>query len=227
MAGSYDVDVQLFPEAAGKKELFQEQNAGWPAVDGPESKNALYCAAVTSYASMHIVPPPTFGMLTIPRPQTWQVVEQPCAGDGLFREAERTALRLELVAAELEPMLSAETESDSAECKRLLLVERRAQLARAFGAVLARRFELVGVVSRASEAIERLSRVGADVIAVGEQLGGEMTGPQLLAFVRVHWPSVLRVLQAEGEPPPAGVADAVLWRPVSPLDLVAAVERLS
>lgn len=151
----------------------------------------------------------------------------PHAGDGLFREAERAALRLELLAAELEPMLSAEQEDPAAERKRLLLVERRAQLARAFAAVLAQRFELVGVVSRGREAIERLSRVCVDVIVVGEQLGGEMTAAQLLAFVRAHWPSVRRVLHAEGEALPAGDADVVLRRPASPMDVVAAIERLS
>jgi DNA-binding NarL/FixJ family response regulator len=146
----------------------------------------------------------------------------------LSEDAEAAAERLELLAAELEAMSSPDEYADlSGQRLRILLVERHAQLARAFGHVLARRYELVGVVSRAGEAIERLSTHSVDVIIVGEQLGGEMTGPQLLKYVATRWPSVRRVLHVDAEQSrePA-IADAVLRRPASPADVIAAVERL-
>lgn len=144
-------------------------------------------------------------------------------------DAEAAAESLELLAAELEAMSSPDENNNvCGERLRVLLVERHAQLARAFGHVLTRRYELVGVVSRAAEAIARLATAGADIIIVGEQLGGEMTGPGLLACVATRWPSVRRVLHVDGErsTEPAS-AEVVLRRPASPRDVIAAVERLS
>lgn len=145
-----------------------------------------------------------------------------------FEDAETVAERLELLAAELEAMSSPDEHAYLLGTRpRVLLVERNAQLARAFGHVLARRYELVGVVSRAGEAIERLVTPGADVIIVGEQLGGEMTGAKLLACVAARWPSVRRVLHVDAamSAEPAS-AELVLRRPASPGDVIAAVERL-
>ncbi|MCU1282231.1 MAG: hypothetical protein JWM53_5777 [bacterium] len=144
-------------------------------------------------------------------------------------DAEAAAERLELLAAELEAMSSPDENTNlSGEKLRVLLVERHAQLARTFGHVLARRYELVGVVSRAAEAIERLATTGADVIIVGEQLGGEMTGSKLLACVAARWPSVRRVLHVDADQSSEPTsAEVVLHRPASPRDVIAAVERLS
>jgi hypothetical protein len=142
-------------------------------------------------------------------------------------DAEVAAERLELLAAELEAMSSPDENATlSGRRLRVLLVERHAQLARSFGHVLARRYELVGVVSRAAEAIERLAMTGADVIIVGEQLGGEMTGAKLLACVAARWPLVRRVLHVDAELTAAStIAEVVLHRPASPSDVITAVEK--
>jgi hypothetical protein len=143
----------------------------------------------------------------------------------LSEEAEAVAQRIELFASELEAMCSPQERPGAR--LRLLLVERNAELARTFGNVLGRRYELVGIVSRAGQAIQCLSQEVTDVIIVGEQLAGEMTGLQLLTVVARHWPSVRRILHAEGDEPAGSAADAVVFRPASALDVIAAVERLS
>src|SRR6266542_2233604 len=103
--------------------------------------------------------------------------------------------------------------------RRVLLVEPRAQAARFLVDALFRSCEVIGVCSRAGEAIERLWHLdGADIVIVADRLGGEMTGPQLLVFVAEHWPAVRRILLTGESLIASRLADAIVRRPASPRD---------
>ena len=79
--------------------------------------------------------------------------------------------------------------------KRVLLVEPRTATARALSAALNERANVIGVVSRAGEGLERLSRLGgADVVIAAEHLTGEIGGASFLDVVAARWPEAKRIL---------------------------------
>jgi hypothetical protein len=118
---------------------------------------------------------------------------------------------------------------------RVLLVESSARTARALVEGLLVHHDVVGVCSRAGDAIERLTHLDdercclrrhpVDVIVIGDQLAGEVCGRRLLETVAQLWPRLWRIFLTSDDLRSVRDAHGIVRRPASPEDVLRAIER--
>lgn len=113
---------------------------------------------------------------------------------------------------------------------RVLLVDDEEHVLRATMRVFRRHphYSLVPVRT-AAEALELLASSHFDAAIVDHHLASELSGAQLLRIMAQRWPAVRRVMCSGGvfgpaDDPSAGCAQAVLMKPATVEELIAAID---